>query len=60
MARSHSASIRMGDILVPARIISILLENNEGDCTLEELCELYLKSYLENSGKIGAKRETWI
>lgn len=49
LARSHSASMKNADILIPTRVISIMLENNEGDCSMEELCELYLKEYMENS-----------
>ena len=49
LARSHSASMKNADILIPTRVISIMLENNEGDCTMEELCELYLREYMENS-----------
>jgi len=49
LARSHSASMKNADILIPSRVITILLENNEGDCTMEELCQLYLREYMENS-----------
>ena len=49
LARSHSASMKNADILIPTRVISIMLENNEGDCAMEELCELYLREYMENS-----------
>ena len=49
MARNHSSSVKMRDILIPTRVISIMLENSKGDCTLEELCAIYLKEYLDNS-----------
>ena len=48
LARSHSANMKNADILIPTRVITIMLENNEGDCTMEELCELYLREYMEN------------
>lgn len=49
MARFHSSSLSMRDIIIPTRVITIMQENNEGDCSLNELCELYLKEYLESS-----------
>lgn len=49
LARSHSANMKNADILIPTRVITIMLENNEGDCTMEELCQLYLREYMENS-----------
>ena len=49
LARTHSASMKNADILIPTRVISIMLENNEGDCSMEELCQLYLREYMENS-----------
>ena len=59
MARNHSSSMKMADILIPTRVISIILENNRGDCTIEELCEIYLKEYMENSNLIQVDR-MWI
>ena len=47
MARLHSSTIKTLDILIPRRVISIMLENSEEDCTVEELCKLYLEEYLE-------------
>ena len=49
LARSHSANMKNADILIPTRVITIMLENNEGDCTMEEICQLYLREYMENS-----------
>ena len=48
LARARSASMKNADILIPTRVITIMLENNEGDCTMEELCQLYLREYMEN------------
>ncbi len=52
LARSHASSMKLLDILIPTRVISIILEYNEGDATLEECCEIYLKEYMENSDMI--------
>lgn len=49
MARMHSSTMKTRDILIPRRVISIMLENNEEDCSLEELCKLYLEEYLDGS-----------
>ena len=60
MARMYSDQSRKGhNILIPVRIISAMNENNEGDCTLEELCELYLKTYMENTERVK-KSDLWI
>ena len=45
MARFHAQNERSKDIHIPARIISIMLEYNKGEHTLEECCEIYLKEY---------------
>ncbi len=58
MARIQSSVIKNRDILIPKRVISIMVENNGGNCTLEELCELYLKEYLENSRAVSSG-ELW-
>lgn len=50
MARVHGTERRLRDILIPARVITILMENDaEKDCTLEEACQIYLKEYLDVS-----------
>lgn len=59
LARAHSSSMKMRDILIPARVISIMLENNSGNCTMEELCELYLKEYMAYSDVIKIEK-MWI
>ena len=58
MARSHS-SAKILDIVIPSRVISIMLEHSQSDCTLEECCELYLKEYLENSTVLNLEKY-WI
>ena len=45
MARFHAKNVKSEDIHIPARIISIMLEYNKGEHTLEECCEIYLKEY---------------
>ena len=59
MARVHGSNVKMRDILIPSRIISIMLEYNNGDCTMEECCEIYLKEYLENS-EVLEMEKLWI
>lgn len=59
MARVHGASVKMRDILIPTRIISIMLEYNKGDCTLEECCEIYLKEYIA-AGSVRELDRLWI
>ena len=59
MARMHSSSVINRDIVIPRRVITILQENNDGDCTVDELCELYLKEYLENSEVLNVEK-LWI
>ena len=59
MARLHSSSVINRDIVVPRRVITILQENNDGDCTVDELCELYLKEYMENSEVLNVEK-LWI
>ena len=44
IARNHSYT-KVLDIVIPARIISIMLANSECDSTLEECCQLYLDEY---------------
>ena len=45
--------------MIPRRVIAILQENNDGDCTVDELCELYLKEYMENSEVLNVEK-LWI
>ena len=59
MARLHATTMKMRDILIPARIISIMLEYNQGDCTMEECCEIYLKEYLA-SASVMEMDKLWI
>ena len=47
MARANSLTVRMADILVPTRVLSIILENSNSDATLEECCEIYIKEYFD-------------
>lgn len=61
IARLYSSRNREKDsnIVIPVRIISAMNENNEGDWTMEELCELYLKTYMENTERVK-KNDLWI
>ena len=59
MARLNGSTMKTADVLIPRRVISIMLENNEGDCTLEELCRLYLEEYLEGC-KARELQKIWI
>ncbi len=45
MARANSLTVKMADVLVPTRVLSIILENSNSDATLEECSEIYLKEY---------------
>lgn len=56
MARFHRESGKGRDIVVPGRVIAIMVENNEGDCTWEECCGIYLKEYLESSEVMDIKK----
>ena len=44
------------DIVVPGRVIAIMVENNEGDCTWEECCGIYLKEYLQSNEAMDIKK----
>ena len=55
----NGSTMKTADVLIPRRVISIMLENNEGDCTLEELCRLYLEEYLEGC-KARELQKIWI
>ena len=59
MARMHGAALKTRDITIPTRVISIMLEHNNGDCTLEECCEIYLKEYI-SSGSVMELEKLWI
>jgi hypothetical protein len=37
------------DIVVPGRVISVMVENNNGNVSWEECCQIYLKEYLSRS-----------
>ena len=56
MARYHRESAKGRDIVVPGRVIAIMVENNEGDCTWEECCGIYLKEYLQSSEAMNIKK----
>lgn len=56
MARFHKESAKGRDIVVPGRVIAILVENNEGDCTWEECCGIYLREYLQSSEVMDIKK----
>ena len=56
MARYHRESAKGRDIVVPGRVIAIMVENNEGDCTWEECCGIYLKEYLQSSEVMDIKK----
>lgn len=56
MARFHRESAKGRDIVVPGRVIAIMVENNEGDCTWEECCGIYLKEYLQSSEAMNIKK----
>ncbi len=59
MARFNSTTMKVADILVPARVISIMLENSHSDATLEECCNIYLKEYFDNQSMLGLEK-MWI
>ena len=59
MARARGASMKMRDILIPTRIFSILLESSGDDCTMEELCEIFLKEYAANS-EVLKMEQLWL
>ena len=48
LARLHKKNSRSKDILIPGRVIAIMDDNNEGEATWRELCEIYLKEYLDS------------
>ena len=56
MARFHRESGKGRDIVVPGRVIAIMVENNEGDCTWEECCGIYLKEYLQSNEAMDIKK----
>ena len=59
MARAHSSSVINRDIVVPRRVITIMAENNEGTCSVDDLCMIYLKVFLENSEALNLDK-MWI
>ena len=56
MARFHRENAKGRDIVVPGRVIAIMVENNEGDCTWEECCGIYLKEYLQSNEAMDIKK----
>lgn len=59
MARLHRGSASGRNIVIPGRVISIMVENNDGDCTWEEACGIYLKEYLATNEVLDIKK-LWI
>ena len=59
MARFNSMTMKVRDIIVPVRIISIMLENSESDATLQECSEIYLREYFENQAAMKLEK-LWI
>ncbi len=49
MARSNAGSLHISNVVVPLRLIRIILENSDSNVTVEELCDIYLRSYLEEA-----------
>ena len=59
MATNLKNKAKGRDIVVPGRVLDIMIENNDGDCTWEEACEIYLKEYLASS-KVMDLKKLWI
>lgn len=59
MARLHRGSASGRNIVIPGRVISIMVENNDGDCTWEEACGIYLREYLATNEVLDIKK-LWI
>lgn len=47
------------DIVIPGRVISVMVENNNGKVSWEECCQLYLKEYLARS-EVQDLKKLWI
>ena len=59
MARFHKKNSRERDIVVPGRMIGIMVDNNSGQTSWEELCSIYLKEYLA-SDEVMDIQKLWI
>ena len=59
MARWNSMTMKVADIIVPARVISIMLENSKTEATLEECCRIYLNEYFDNQSMLKLEK-MWI
>lgn len=46
LAQTQGKLQRLSVIPVPLRILSLMVEHSEGDCSLEEACDLYVEAYL--------------
>ena len=51
MARARKKKTQTADIMVPARMIQYLIEDNESNMTLEEGCRRYLSVFFEEDLK---------
>ena len=47
------------DIVIPGRVISVMVENNNGNVSWEECCQLFLKEYLARS-EVQDLKKLWI
>ena len=54
MARHRKKSMRIADIVIPARTIRHIIDNSENEMDIEEACRIYLESFL-NAGKRKAE-----
>lgn len=59
MARMHRGNATGKNIVIPGRVIGLMVDNNEGDCTWEECCGIYLKEYLATN-EVMDIRKLWI
>ena len=46
LARVQKGERRTANVVIPARMIGYLIEDNESDMTLEEGCRSYLEAFL--------------
>lgn len=59
MGRMYGGENKKGrNILIPVRVISMLSEYSEDKCPMEELCELFLKEYMQNTQQVK-ERDLW-
>lgn len=59
MARMHRGNATGKNIVIPGRVIALMVDNNDGDCTWEECCGIYLKEYLATNEVMDIKK-LWI